>query len=55
MQITKAPRRRARFTSVITLMWVCEALMPQSTIRSESTICSASLPITAPSVACQPA
>ena len=36
-------------------MWVWEALMPQSTISSESTICSESLPDTVPSVPCQPA
>ena len=29
--------------------------MPQSTIRSESTICSESLPVTVPRVPCQPA
>ena len=55
MQTTKAPRLRARLTSVIRLMWVWLALMPHSTTSSESTSCSASLPATVPSVAAHPA
>jgi hypothetical protein len=55
MQTMKAPRCRARLTKVMALMWVYEALMPQSTTRSAFTICSESLPATVPSVARQPA
>ncbi len=53
--ITRAPRARACFTSVMTLTDEYAALMPHSTTRSAPTICSESLPVTAPTVARHPA
>src|SRR5437667_1606790 len=55
MQTTYAPCARACFTSVITLIVEYAALMPHSTTSSLPTIWFESLPVTAPSVARQPA
>jgi len=52
---TWAPRARACFTSVMTLIVEYDAFTPHSTTRSAPTICSESLPVTAPTVIRQPA
>src|SRR6266545_5635274 len=50
-----APRARACFTRVITLIVEYDAFTPQSTTRSAPTICSESLPVIWPTVTRQPA